>query len=193
MITLGSSWVWQRKEWAELNVGVYYIIVSFFEGRRALLLLKERKEKIARARGGREDARMQDEGGRTSVCWLPANQSIITSRACALASFLSRLVPPPSSCRHIVHPLRFPQYWVSSPLTRCYKHATMPLAAAHPAYLNDLSCYVQSLHPPTSFNHPLSLFLHLYSTVWITKQTLFITKFSYNFFWTWLYNEKQML
>lgn len=37
-------------------------------------------------------------------------------------------------------PLHFPQYQVH-PVAPCYKHATMLPAAAHPAYLSELSCY----------------------------------------------------
>lgn len=43
--------------------------------------------------------------------------------------------PPPR-----VRPLHFPQYQVH-PVVPCYKHATMLPAAAHPAYLSELSCY----------------------------------------------------
>lgn len=39
-----------------------------------------------------------------------------------------------------VRPLHFPQYQVH-PVAPCYKHATMLPAAAHPAYLSELSCY----------------------------------------------------
>lgn len=39
-----------------------------------------------------------------------------------------------------VRPLHFPQYQVH-PVVPCYKHATMLPAAAHPAYLSELSCY----------------------------------------------------
>lgn len=39
-----------------------------------------------------------------------------------------------------VHPLHFPQYQVH-PVVPCYKHATTLPAAAHPAYLSELSCY----------------------------------------------------
>lgn len=78
---------------------------------------------------------------------LPSSLSL-THPFPSLALVLSLDVSPPSSlpCLPLVssllrvRPLHFPQYRVH-PVAPCYKHATMLPAAAHPAYLSELSCY----------------------------------------------------